>query len=137
MTDVVSKEKRSEIMSHIKSENTSIELLVRRKLFSLGFRYRVNYKKLPGKPDIVFIKKKIAIFIHGCFWHGHNVGCRYSHVAQSRKEYWEKKIERTRQRDIIHEKELLAAGWQVVTIWECQIKNSFEEVIMNLIPYLS
>ena len=70
MADSVSKTRRSEIMSHIKSKDTSIELLVRRKLFSMGYRYRVNYKALPGKPDIVFTKKKVAIFIHGCYWHG-------------------------------------------------------------------
>ncbi len=70
MADSVSSARRSEIMSHIKCKDTSIELLVRRKLFSMGYRYRVNYKALPGKPDIVFTKKKIAIFIHGCYWHG-------------------------------------------------------------------
>lgn len=69
-------------MSHIKSKDTSIELLVRRKLFSMGYRYRVNYKALPGKPDIVFTKKKVAIFIHGCYWHGHDCGSRYAHSSQ-------------------------------------------------------
>lgn len=87
MSDTVSQERRSEIMSHIKGKNTSIELLVRKQLFALGYRYRINYTKLPGKPDIVFTKKKVVIFIHGCFWHGHDIGCRYSHVPQSRAEY--------------------------------------------------
>lgn len=72
-------------MSHIKSKDTSIELLVRRRLFAMGYRYRVNYKALPGKPDIVFTKKKIAVFIHGCYWHGHNCKTRYAHASQSNK----------------------------------------------------
>lgn len=96
MSDTVSQERRSEIMSHIKGKNTSIELLVRKQLFALGYRYRINYTKLPGKPDIVFTKKKVVIFIHGCFWHGHDIGCRYSHVPQSRAEYWNEKIIRTK-----------------------------------------
>lgn len=84
MPDTVSKERRSEIMSHIKSKNTSIELLVRKQLFALGYRYRVNYKQLPGKPDIVFTKKKVAIFIHGCFWHGHEIGFIFRYHATTR-----------------------------------------------------
>lgn len=99
MADSVSSVRRSEIMSHIKSKDTSIELLVRRKLFSMGYRYRVNYKALPGKPDIVFTRKKIAIFIHGCYWHGHDCGSHYAHASQSNKAYWGPKIERTKQRD--------------------------------------
>ena len=102
MADSVSSARRSEIMSHIKSKDTSIELLVRRKLFSMGYRYRVNYKALPGKPDIVFTKKKIAIFIHGCYWHGHDCGSHYAHASQSNKTYWGPKIERTKQRDQEH-----------------------------------
>lgn len=133
MSDTVSKKRRSEIMSHIKSKNTSIELLVRKKLHSLGYRFRVNYKLLPGKPDIVFSKRRIAIFIHGCFWHGHEIGCRYSHIPQSRQEYWSKKIDKTKQRDDAHIKELSENGWQVIIIWECEIKTKFEETIDNLI----
>lgn len=133
MSDTVSKKRRSEIMSHIKSKNTSIELLVRKKLHSLGYRFRVNYKLLPGKPDIVFSKRQISIFIHGCFWHGHEIGCRYSHIPQSRQEYWSKKIDKTKQRDDAHIKELSENGWQVIIIWECEIKTKFEETIDNLI----
>ena len=94
MADTVSSTRRSEIMSHIRSANTSIELPVRHRLFALGYRYRINYKQLPKKPDIVFTKKKVAIFIHGCYWHGHNAGCRNSHVSQTRQEYWLPKIEK-------------------------------------------
>lgn len=85
MADTITPERRSEIMSHIRSKDTSIELMVRRYLFTLGYRYRVNYKALSGKPDIVFTKKKIAIFIHGCYWHGHDCGSRYAHSSKSKK----------------------------------------------------
>lgn len=124
MADMITSERRSEIMSHIKGKDTSIELMVRRYLFALGYRYRVNYKALPGKPDIVFIKKKIAIFIHGCFWHGHDCGSRYAHVSQSNKAYWGPKIQRTQQRDREHIAELEENGWKVIVLWECQLKNS-------------
>lgn len=133
MPDTVSQKRRSEIMSHIKSKNTSIELLVRKKLHSLGYRFRVNYKPLPGKPDIIFTKKRIAVFIHGCFWHGHEIGCRYSHKPQSRQEYWDEKISKTIQRDAAHIKELSENDWQVVIIWECEIKTAFEDTINKLI----
>lgn len=137
MPDTVSQERRSEIMSHIKSKNTSIEMLVRKQLFALGFRYRVNYKKLPGKPDIVFTKKKVAIFIHGCFWHGHNIGCRYSHVPQSRAEYWSEKIGRTKERDKNHIDELKANGWRVLTIWECEIRKDLQGAINQIVCFLN
>lgn len=136
MPDTVTKKRRSEIMSHIKSKNTSIELMVRQRLHSLGYRYRVNYKQLPGKPDIVFTKKKIVVFIHGCFWHGHDIGCRYSHIPQSRQEYWNSKISKTKQRDIEHVKSLTKSGWNIIVIWECEIKSNFDEVINKLISEL-
>lgn len=136
MPDTVSQERRSEIMSHIKSKNTSIELLVRRKLHSLGYRFRVNYKPLPGKPDIVFTKKRIAIFIHGCFWHEHEVGCRYSHKSQSRQAYWNEKIAKTKLRDSVQIKELSENGWKVIVIWECEIKDKFESTIDRLISLI-
>ena len=129
MTDTISPKRRHEIMSHIRSEDTSIELMVRHRLFAMGYRYRVNYKKLPGKPDIVFTKKKIAIFIHGCYWHGHDCGSRYAHKSQSNKAYWGPKIERTKQRDVEHIKELEAHGWKVIVLWECQIKKDFDATI--------
>ena len=132
MTDRVSAEKRSRNMSHIRSKDTSIELKVRKYLFSLGYRYRVNYKDLPGKPDIVFTKKKIAIFIHGCYWHGHDCGSRYAHTSQSNRAYWGPKIERTKQRDQEHIQELKALGWKVVVLWECQIRKKLEEMLQNL-----
>lgn len=124
-------------MSHIKSKDTSIELLVRRKLFSMGYRYRVNYKALPGKPDIVFTKKKVAIFIHGCYWHGHDCGSRYAHSSQSNKMYWGTKIERTKQRDEKHIQTLEADGWTVIVLWECQIRQSFDQTVEFIVNTLS
>lgn len=132
MADTITPKRRSEIMSHIRSKDTSIELMVRRYLFSQGYRYRVNYKALPGKPDIVFTKKKIAIFIHGCYWHGHDCGSRYAHSSQSNKTYWGPKIERTKQRDQDHIQELEADGWRVIVLWECEIKETFDNIIMEL-----
>ena len=137
MPDTVSQARRSEIMSHIKSKNTSIELLVRKELFARGFRYRVNYKKLPGKPDIVFTKKKIAVFIHGCFWHGHDIGCRYSHIPQSRAEYWSEKISRTKERDTNHINELTGNGWRVLTVWECGIRKDLQSAVERIICFLN
>lgn len=132
MADTITPKRRSEIMSHIKSKDTSIELMVRRYLFKLGYRYRVNYKKLPGKPDIVFTKNKIAIFIHGCYWHGHDCESRYAHTSKSNKMYWGPKIQRTQQRDQKHIAMLEADGWKVIVLWECQIKENFNKVIQVL-----
>ncbi len=137
MADTVSEKRRSEIMSHIKSKNTKIELLVRKELFARGFRYRVNYKALPGKPDIVFTKQKVAVFIHGCFWHGHEAGCRYSHIPQSRKEYWEPKIARTKERDQQHMEWLAQNGWRVLVFWECKVKKDLDAVTEAISNHLS
>ena len=132
MADTITPERRSEIMSHIKSKDTSIELMVRRYLFALGYRYRVNYKALPGKPDIVFTKKKVAIFIHGCYWHGHDCGSRYAHASKSNKAYWGPKIQRTQQRDQEHIVELEADGGNVAVLWECQLRTNFDMTAAQL-----
>lgn len=132
MTDRITKEQRSKNMSHIRSKDTSIELKVRKYLFSLGYRYRVNYKKLPGKPDIVFTKKKIAIFIHGCYWHGHNCNSRYAHVSKSNTDYWNTKIQRNQERDKINIEQLEKDGWKVIVLWECEIKENFEFITEKL-----
>lgn len=132
MADSISYARRSEIMSHIKIKDTSIELLVRRKLFPIGYRYRVNYKVLPGKPDIVFAKKMVAIFIHECYWHGHDCGSHYAHASQSNKEYWGSKIERTKQRDQEHIQALETDGWKVIVLWKCEIRSHFESTMLRL-----
>lgn len=133
MTDRMTKEQRSKNMSHIRSKDTSIELKVRKYLFSLGYRYRVNYKELPGKPDIVFTKKKIAIFIHGCYWHGHNCNSRYAHVSKSNTDYWNTKIQRNQERDKRNIEQLGKDGWKVIVLWECEIKENFGSIQGNLI----
>jgi DNA mismatch endonuclease vsr len=136
MTDRITKEQRSKNMSHIRSKDTSIELKVRKYLFSLGYRYRVNYKKLPGKPDIVFTKKKIAIFIHGCYWHGHNCNSRYAHISKSNTNYWNTKIQRNQERDKRNIEQLEKDGWKVIVLWECEIKDNFEEKSKYILSFL-
>ena len=123
MTDVHSTEIRSYNMSRIKGKNTKPELLVRRFLFANGFRYRLNVKTLPGKPDIVLPKYNTVIFINGCFWHGHK-GCRYFVLPKTRTEWWLQKISDTQIRDQSSEQELKKLGWKVIVIWECELKKT-------------
>ena len=123
MADTVSKEKRSEIMSHVTGKETKPELIVRKYLFARGLRYRKNVKRLPGTPDIVFPKYKTAVFVNGCFWHGHK-GCKYSHLPSSNFEYWEKKIADNIERDERKKRELEGLGYRVLIIWQCQLKSN-------------
>ena len=123
MADVHTPEQRSYNMSRIHSKNTKPEELVRKFLFSQGFRYRKNDAKLPGKPDIVLPKYKAVIFVNGCFWHGHE-GCRYFVWPKNNAEFWKEKITGNIQRDK-HSHQLLAnQGWRVIEIWECQLMKS-------------
>jgi DNA mismatch endonuclease (patch repair protein) len=122
MTDVHTKETRSFNMSRIRSKDTKPEMVVRKFLFSEGFRYRLHDKKLPGKPDIVLSKYKTVIFVHGCFWHGHD-GCRYFVVPKTRTEWWIDKINRNKSNDQKSESILIQMGWKVINIWECEIKT--------------
>jgi len=121
MTDIFSKQKRSDIMSKILGKETKPEILVRKYLFSNGFRYRKNDKRYPGKPDMVLPKYKTVIFIHGCFWHGHN--CPAGKLPETRKEFWKKKINENIERDTRNKIELEKEGWKVITIWQCELKN--------------
>lgn len=114
---------RSRTMSKIRSKNTKPELAVRRLLFSMGYRYRVHRKNLPGCPDIVFISRRKVIFVNGCFWHQHQ-GCARASVPATNQTYWLPKLERNRKRDAIAEKELRALGWKTLTIWECQTRDT-------------
>ena len=127
-------------MSKIKSKNTLPELIVRKFLFSKGFRYRLHLNTLPGKPDVVLKKYKIVIFIHGCFWHAHS-GCKHSVRVKSNTEYWLPKIQGNADRDKIAESQLKSEGWNVLIIWECQLKAAkiestlqrlWEDVSINL-----
>lgn len=109
-------------MAAIKAKNTKPEIRVRRLLHSLGYRYRLHRKDFPGKPDIVFIGRRKAIQIHGCFWHQHQ-GCKAAHVPLSRLEYWQPKLARNVARDAASLKALFAAGWEVAVFWECEVKK--------------
>jgi DNA mismatch endonuclease (patch repair protein) len=121
MADVHSKETRSYNMSRIKGKNTKPEMLVRKFLFSKGFRYRLHDKKLPGKPDIILPKYKTVIFVHGCFWHGHE-GCKYFVVPKTRTDWWLNKINGNVANDKIKQGLLEQAGWRIINLWECELK---------------
>jgi len=121
MTDIYSKNKRSQIMSKISGKETEPEVLVRKFLFRKGFRYRKNDKRYPGTPDIVLPKYKTAIFVHGCFWHGHN--CRAGKLPETRKEFWQNKIDTNIARDKKNRQDLEKLGWKVLVIWQCELKN--------------
>lgn len=110
-------------MASIRSKNTKPELLVRKFLWRHGFRYRLNSPRLPGRPDIVLRKYRTCIFVNGCFWHGHE-GCKYFVMPQTNTEFWEKKINRNRERDKEEQKKLAEMGWHVIVVWECQLKSS-------------
>ena len=118
-------------MSRIRSKNTKPELMLRSALFKAGFRYRLHSMTLPGKPDLVFPKFKTVIFIHGCFWHLHE-NCRDGRLPKSKLEYWEPKLKKNVERDIIHKQSLLDAGWIVITVWECEINKGLEDIITRL-----
>lgn len=136
MADVHSPKIRSYNMSRIKGKNTKPELVVRKFLFVNGFRYRLNQKNLPGKPDIVLAKYKTAIFVNGCFWHGHK-GCKYFVLPKTRTEWWLQKIKETQRRDKQAEIQLNVMGWRVITIWSCELKSiSVEQTLNSLINNL-
>ncbi|QHI68152.1 very short patch repair endonuclease [Tichowtungia aerotolerans] len=123
MTDHLTPEKRSWNMSRIKGKDTSPEILVRSMLHRAGYRFRKNVKTLPGKPDIVLPKYRTVIFVHGCFWHRHK-GCKGATTPKTRTDWWQKKFERNIANDKKHTRELRKLGWHVLTIWECELKNS-------------
>lgn len=130
MTDVHSKEIRSYNMSRIRGKDTKPEMLVRKFLFSKGFRFRLHVKKLPGRPDIVLPKYKSVIFIHGCFWHGHD-GCSYYVIPKTRTEFWVKKITTNKNNDMKASDLLSFAGWKVINIWECDLKSKVREKTLD------
>lgn len=121
MPDVVSPETRSRMMSGIRGRDTAPEMVLRRGLHALGFRFRLHVRELPGRPDIVFPRRHAALFAHGCFWHGHD--CPLFKLPGTRREFWQTKIETNRTRDAAAEATLLNAGWRVGTIWECALKG--------------
>jgi DNA mismatch endonuclease, patch repair protein len=137
MADVHSKEVRSYNMSRIKGKDTKPEMLVRKFLFSKGFRYRLHDKRYPGKPDIVLPKYKTVIFIHGCFWHGHE-GCRYFVVPKTRTDWWVNKIDQNKLNDLQSVRLLVAESWHIIVIWECELKpNERESTFIKLFETLN
>ncbi len=116
----LTKEKRSKIMAAIHSRNTKPELIVRRYLWQKGFRYRLNYKRLPGHPDLVLRKYRTCVFVNGCFWHGPD--CEEFRPPKTNTAYWLSKIERNKQRDKEEQRKLAEMGWHVIVVWECQLK---------------
>lgn len=119
--DIFTPTERSAVMSKIRGKDTKPELILRKALFARGFRYRVHCK-LPGKPDIVLRKYKTVIFVNGCFWHGHR-NCKYATMPKSNTDFWQSKILANQRRDELHTLQLEANGWNVLTIWECEIMH--------------
>lgn len=127
--DVHTKETRSYNMSRIRGKGTKPEEMVRQYLFSRGFRYRKNDRRLPGTPDIVLPKYKTVIFVNGCFWHGH-AGCKYFVWPKNNAEFWRRKIESNVLRDSQKIQELCSLGWRVIIIWECQLKPKYRQEVL-------
>ena len=128
--DKISKEKRSWNMSRIRSKDTKPEKLLRSRLHKLGYRFRLHSKNLPGKPDIVFSKFKTVVFVHGCFWHGHN--CSFAHMPKSNTAFWQNKIEINKKRDKKRTRQIKSAGWNSVVVWECQIHKMLDKVVSKV-----
>lgn len=125
---------RSATMRAVKSKNTAPELLVRSIVHRLGYRFRLHRKDLPGKPDLAFPGRRKIIFVHGCFWHGHECA-RGDRIPRRNRDYWLRKITRNRERDTMHSAVLEASGWQILTVWECEVRVS-EELIQKLVDFL-
>jgi DNA mismatch endonuclease, patch repair protein len=136
MADVHSPEVRSYNMSRIKGKNTKPEMLVRKFLFSNGFRYRLHVKNLPGKPDIVLPKYKAVVFVNGCFWHAHD-RCKYYVIPKTRTDWWLNKLSINKQKDIDNFSKLAASGWKIITIFECELKSKkLIQTLTNLLDEL-
>lgn len=137
MADIFTKRKRSQIMASISGKETNPEISVRSFLFRQGFRFRKNVKALTGKPDIVLSKYQTVVFVHGCFWHGHN--CKRATLPTSNIQFWETKIQNNKDRDKRVKNELRKAGWRVLAIWDCELKNKkrFEHTMKKLTDRLN
>lgn len=136
MADIVDPITRSRMMASIRAKNTKPELLLRLGLHHMGLRYRLHCRDLPGSPDLVFPKYRVALFVHGCYWHRH-LGCRLCSVPAQNKEFWEEKFEQNVKRDLRQISDLRKAGWRVFVIWECALRKKetaslFESIAMEI-----
>lgn len=132
MVDTLSPAARSERMSRVRGKNTAAEMVVRRLVHGMGYRYRLHGGELPGRPDLVFGKRRRVIFVHGCFWHRHaNSSCKLARLPKSRLDFWLPKLEANRARDLKNQQRLEALGWQYMVIWECELTN--QAMLMNKI----
>ena len=134
MADRLTKEQRHKNMSAIRGKNTKPEIIVRKYLFSKGFRYRLNHTRLPGHPDIVLKKYRTVIFVNGCFWHGHS-GCKYFVLPKTNTGFWENKIKTNKERDVKEQRKLATMGWHCITVWECQLKPVLREHTLKSLEY--
>ena len=130
MVDFMLPETRSKVMSRIRSRDTQPELYVRRSVWGKGFRYRIHVKSLPGVPDLVLAKYRIAVFVHGCFWHQH--GCPVSHIPDSNRGYWGPKLAKNKERDKANQAKLRKLGWKVKTVWECRLEEDTLSLVTSL-----
>lgn len=131
MADTITRERRSWNMSRIKGRNTGPELRLRSLLHRAGYRFRLHAKELPGRPDIILPKYRVAIFVHGCFWHRHQ-GCRNATTPSTRTEFWQSKFDSNVSRDERNRTDLRAAGWTIFTVWECELKSDASGVVERL-----
>ncbi|MEN6602306.1 MAG: DNA mismatch endonuclease Vsr [Bryobacteraceae bacterium] len=121
--DTLSPAERSERMSRVRSKDTRPEMVVRKLVHSMGYRYRLHVSELPGKPDLAFPSRHRVIFVHGCFWHRHGTRCALTRLPKSRLTFWRPKLEKNHDRDDLNRRRLRAAGWKVLTVWECQLRD--------------
>ena len=137
MSDVLTPQQRHRCMSHIRSKATKPEILVRKWLWAHEYRYRLNVKSVPGKPDIVMRKYRTAIFVNGCFWHGHE-GCKQFVLPKTNTEFWQNKIDSNRARDQKNYDTLINAGWQVIVLWQCKLtKQELEPTMQSVVVALN
>lgn len=122
MADTLTPAQRSERMSRVRGKNTAPEMKLRRLIHGIGYRYRLHVGDLPGKPDLVFPSRHAVIFMHGCFWHRH-ANCKLARLPKSKLDFWETKLEENRQRDLRYRERLMAMGWRVLIVWECELQN--------------
>ena len=132
--DTVSAERRSEIMSRVRSRDMRPEMIVRRLVHGLGYRYRLHGKRLPGQPDLVFASRRRVIFVHGCFWHRHP-DCGQARTPKSRVQFWRTKLDRNRERDLANQRELHHMGWHLLVVWECEL-HDLESVTKRVVCFL-